>query len=60
MNQAHLINLHEDPLLSKKIKYSLVGEQEKISIGRKNAEPLNDVIVGGVGIDKHHAIIWRK
>lgn len=53
------MNLNEDPLLSKKIKYSLEFKEET-TIGRKNAEPPNDVIVGGVGIEKHHAVIQRR
>ena len=58
-SQPHLVNLNEDPLLSRKIKYSLQGKAAA-TIGRKNAEPPNDVIVGGVGIEKHHAVIERR
>lgn len=45
--------------MSRKIKYSL-EDKEETTIGRKNAEPANDVIVGGVGIEKHHAVIVRR
>ena len=46
-------------MLSRKIKYSL-EDKDETTIGRKNAEPANDVIVGGVGIEKHHAVIIRR
>lgn len=36
----------------------MIGEKN-LSIGRKQAEPSNDIIIGGVGILTHHAIIFK-
>jgi kinesin family protein 13 len=57
-NQAHLVNLNEDPMLSKKIKYPL--DKDRILIGRKNVSPANDIVVGGVGVRSHHATIVNR
>jgi pSer/pThr/pTyr-binding forkhead associated (FHA) protein len=56
--KAHIVNLNEDPMLSRKMKYPL--DKEEILIGRKNAEPPNDIVLGGVGVRSHHATIVKK
>jgi kinesin family protein 13 len=40
------------------MKYPL--DKEEILIGRKNAEPPNDIVLGGVGVRSHHATIVKK
>jgi kinesin family protein 13 len=57
--KAHLVNLNEDPMLSRKIKYSL-ADKATLRIGRKNAEPPNDIVLGGVGVRSHHASIVQR
>lgn len=44
-------------MLSKKVKYSI--KDKNLSIGKKQADPPNDIIIGGVGILTHHAIIFK-
>jgi hypothetical protein len=53
--KPHLINLNEDPLLSHKIFYSL--DKPSIYIGRKNGNPLPDIVLGGIGIKPNHALL---
>lgn len=48
-------NLSEDPLLNGKVLYSL--EKEKTLIGKKDGDPVPDIILGGIGINKNHAVI---
>lgn len=56
--QAHLVNLNEDPMLTRKIKYPL--DKDQVLIGRKNVEPPNDIVLGGVGVRIHHATIVKR
>ena len=44
-------------MLSKKVKYPIADKN--LSIGKKQADPINDIIIGGVGIVTHHAIIFK-
>jgi pSer/pThr/pTyr-binding forkhead associated (FHA) protein len=44
-------------MLSRKVKYAM--NEKNITIGRKQADPPNDIIIGGVGILTHHAIIFK-
>ncbi|KAL4504232.1 hypothetical protein ABPG72_021070 [Tetrahymena utriculariae] len=52
--KIHLTNLNEDPVLNNKIKFSL--DKEYIYVGRKNATPLPDIVLGSMGIKEKHAI----
>lgn len=54
-SKPHLSNLNEDPQLSRKINYSI--DKPKSTIGRRNAEPPNDIEIGGMGIRNLQAII---
>ena len=51
----YMINLHEDPQLSGQVYYPMT--KGVINIGRKTAEPMPDIILGAVGIQKNHAKI---
>lgn len=51
----HLINLNEDPQLSRVIVHFL--EQEETRIGRKDADPTPDIPFSGLSILKQHALI---
>ena len=51
----YMINLHEDPQLSGQVYYPMT--KGVINIGRKTAEPIPDIILGAVGIQKNHAKI---
>lgn len=53
-----MINLNEDPMLSGRIVYSLVNIETHI--GRKNGDPVADIILNGIGIEKNHAIIYNE
>ena len=55
LSQAHLSNLNEDPQLSRKINYSIFDMEAKI--GRRNAEPQNDIEIGGMGIRPLQAVV---
>ncbi len=57
-SQPYLMNLNEDPLLSGKVLHSL--SKEKILIGRKNVEPVPDIVLGGLGIKAQHAEIHNE
>jgi len=56
--KPYLLNLNEDPLLSGKILHSLA--KEKVLIGRKNVEPVPDIVLGGIGIKAQHAEILNE
>lgn len=45
----HIVNLNEDPQLDRKVFYNL-AERDQTQVGRKNAEPANQVVLGGIGI----------
>ncbi|XP_068725304.1 kinesin-like protein KIF28 [Montipora capricornis] len=51
----HLINLNEDPQLSRVIVHFL--EQANTKIGRKDADPVPDIPFSGLSILKQHALI---
>lgn len=51
----HLINLNEDPQLSRVIVHFL--EQADTKIGRKDADPAPDIPFSGLSILKQHALI---
>ena len=55
LSKPHLSNLNEDPQLSRKINYSI--DSAKCTIGRRNAEPPNDIEIGGMGIRNLQATI---
>lgn len=39
--RPHLSNLNQDPQLTRKINYSI--DKELVKIGKRNAEPQNDI-----------------
>lgn len=51
----HITNLHEDPQLSG-IVYNPLTKGE-IHIGRRTGDPVPDIILGAIGIQKNHAKI---
>jgi len=51
----HLINLNEDPQLSRVIVHFL--EQAETKIGRKDADPVPNIPFSGLSILKQHAVI---
>ncbi|XP_020609741.1 kinesin-like protein KIF28P [Orbicella faveolata] len=51
----HLINLNEDPMLSRVIYHFL--EQVETKIGRKDADPAPNIPLTGLSILKQHAVI---
>ena len=51
----HLVLIHEDPQLSGKVFYSLATGE--IHIGRKNGDPVPQIILGSIGIKPNHAKI---
>ena len=55
MTKPHLSNLNEDPQLSRKINYTIYDLSAKV--GRRNAEPQNDIEIGGMGIRPLQAVI---
>ncbi|KAK3085516.1 hypothetical protein FSP39_004469 [Pinctada imbricata] len=57
-NEAHLINLNEDPMLSGVICHFL--KKGETTVGRKDASPVPDVCLNGLSIQKQHAIITYK
>lgn len=54
-NVPHLINLNEDPMLSRVIFHFL--EQVETRIGRKDADPVPNIPLTGLSILKHHALV---
>lgn len=42
-------------MLNAKIKYTL--KKGFINVGKKNADPPNDIILGGLGISTNHAVL---
>ena len=51
----HIANLHEDPLMSGVVYYSLL--KGVINIGRKTGNPVPEIILGAIGIKPNHASI---
>ena len=51
----HVANLHEDPLMSGVVYYSLL--KGEIHIGRKTGKPVPEIILGAIGIKPNHACI---
>ena len=54
----HLTNLNEDPILNGKIKFGL--EKERTLVGRKNAIPVPDIVLGSMGIRDNHAVFVKE
>lgn len=42
-------------MLNGKITYSL--KNKTLQVGKKNADPPNDIILGGLGISGNHAVV---
>ena len=55
--KPHLSNLNQDPILSQRINYSI--DKEETKIGKRGAEPTNDIEIGGMGIRHLHAVISK-
>ena len=53
--KPHLSNLNQDPQLSRKINYAI--DKEVNHVGKRNAEPHNEIEIGGMGIRNLHALI---
>jgi hypothetical protein len=45
----HIVNINEDKTLDRKQAYGLTGG-DKIIVGRKNANPEAQIVLGGIGI----------
>jgi len=54
---AFMTNLNEDPALSGVLKF--VFDKEVIRLGTKDADPKPDVVLGGLGMQKDHAVITK-
>lgn len=57
-SKPHIANLNQDPQLSRKINYSI--DTTETTIGKRGADPKNDIEIGGMGIRKLHAIIKKS
>lgn len=57
-SKPHLSNLNQDPQLSRKINYSI--DRELTKLGKRNAQPQNDIQIGGMGIRNLHANIIKE
>ena len=53
-DQPHFVNLHEDPSLSENLIYFL--KEGTTRIGKKGADPPNDICLSGLNLLDHHAI----
>ena len=56
-NTAHLLNLNEDPALSGHICHFVAKGAGQVTIGRRNATPTPDIVLGGLGIAASHAVL---
>ena len=57
VSKPHFSNLNEDPQLSRIINYSI--DQEIVKVGRRHADPKNDIEIGGIGIRELHAVVEK-
>ena len=57
-SRPHLFNLNQDPQLSQRIFYSIDNQTTKV--GKRGAEPTNDIELGGMVIRNLHAIITKS
>jgi len=55
----HISNLNEDPQLNGKVYYNF-QDKEALTVGRKNADPVPDIILGGVGVQDQHATFKKE
>jgi len=46
--QSHVVNVNEDPILNRKMKYPL--GREEILVERNEAKPVNDIVLAEVGV----------
>ena len=53
-HRPHIVNLNEDPMLDRKIVYDLTSAPQT-HIGRRNGDPVPQVVLGGIGIQSNHA-----
>ena len=56
---AHLTNLNEDPLLTGQLFHNL-EKLDTLYIGRKNGDPMPQIILQAIGIQPNHARIERE
>ena len=54
----HLLVLNEDPQLSYKLRYAL--NELPVHVGRKNGNPVPQIILSGIGIKQNHAVFMRE
>ena len=53
----HLTNLNEDPQLTGKLYYGLVDCP--VYVGRKTGDPKPTIVLGGVGVQRNHAVFEK-
>lgn len=58
-SRPHIINLNIDPMLDRKVFYDLVKEP-LVHVGRKNGDPVPQIMLGGIGIAINHAHFEKK
>ena len=56
-SKPHLSNMNQDPQLTRKINQSI--DKQLTKIGKRNAQPQNDIEIGGMGIRNLHANIIK-
>ena len=54
----HLLVLNEDPQLSYKLRYAL--NELPVHVGRKNGNPVPQIVLSGIGIKQNHAVFMRE
>ncbi len=54
--EAHLVNLHEDPQLTRQIYHFAVADGTT-TVGRSDSDTKQDVVLGGLSIQKEHAVV---
>ncbi len=52
--KPYIYNLHEDLQLNRKIVHNITDSQ--VHVGRKDGDPKPQVVLGGIGIKKNHAV----
>lgn len=53
VDQPHLVNLNEDPMLDRKVKYK-ISQEEPLFCGRRNKDSNYKLQLGGTGILPDH------
>lgn len=58
-SQPHIVNLNMDPMLDRKVFYSL-DDENQMHVGRKTGSPKPEIILGGIGIQANHAMFEKR